>query len=243
MKKPAPLSGARRGSAEATRARLIEAGRRAFARKGLAGTKLTQDILEPAGVSVGSFYHQFKDKTDLMLSIFEEHADNLRVLVSEAHRPAPGRSLVDIARSSYALAFDLADRYANEARILMRERAVDEPRIRRFIDEDHKRSLESLKRDYRRLAELNHFDLDVELAADLVAGLAEGVLDRYLELPREERPKARERLLDGLVRFTLGGLPALSISGAAPQVDPLPCPPPTSRAAGAGGGSGSDGST
>ena len=55
MAKPTPLPGARRGSAEATRARLIEAGRRAFARKGLAGTKLTQDILEPAGVSVGSF--------------------------------------------------------------------------------------------------------------------------------------------------------------------------------------------
>ena len=100
MTKPPPPPGARRGSAEATRERLIEAGRRAFARKGLAGTKLTQDILEPAGVSVGSFYHQFKDKTDLMLAIFEQHTDNMRALVREAHRPVPGRSLAEIARSS-----------------------------------------------------------------------------------------------------------------------------------------------
>ena len=86
MAKPTPLPGARRGSAEATRERLIEAGRRAFARKGLAGTKLTQDILEPAGVSVGSFYHQFKDKTDLMLAIFEQHTDNMRALLRREHR-------------------------------------------------------------------------------------------------------------------------------------------------------------
>jgi len=222
MKKPAPLPGARRGSAEATRARLIEAGRRAFARKGLAGTKLTQDILEPAAVSVGSFYHQFKDKTDLMLAIFEQHADNMRALVREAHRPVPGRSLAEIAHSSYALIFDLADRYANEARIIMRERAVDEPRIRRFIDEDRRRWVESLTLDYRRLAELNRFDLDVQLAAELIEGLARGVLDQYLELPKKERPKAREKLLDGLVRFTLGGLLELSASGAESQMSALP---------------------
>ncbi len=210
MKKAPPLPGARRGSAEATRARLVEAGRRAFARKGLAGTNLTQDILEPAGVSVGSFYHQFKDKTDLMLAIFEQHADNMRALVREAHRPVPGRSLAEIARSSYAIGFDLADRYANEARIIMRERAVDEPRVKSFIDEDRRRWVESLMLDYRRLAELNRFDLDVELAAELIAGLVRGVLDQYLELPKTERPKAREKLLDGLVRFTLSGLPGLS---------------------------------
>jgi AcrR family transcriptional regulator len=218
MAKPTPLPGARRGSAEATRERLIEAGRRAFARKGLAGTKLTQDILEPAGVSVGSFYHQFKDKTDLMLAIFEQHTDNMRALVREAHRPVPGRSLAEIARSSYALCFDLADRYANDARILMRERAGDEPRIKRFIDEDRRRWVESLMLDYRRLAELNGIDLDVELAAELIAGFARGVLDQYLELPKKERPKAREKLLDGLVRFTLGGLPGLSAFGAESQM-------------------------
>lgn len=213
MTKPVPVPGARRGSAEATRARLIDAGRRAFARKGLAGTKLKQDILEPAGVSVGSFYHQFKDKTDLMLAIFEEHANDMRALIREAHRPVPGRSLADIARSSYALAFDLADRYANEARILMRERAVDEPRIKSFLDAERRRWVESLKQDYRRLADLNRFDLDVELAAELIAGLAWGVLDRYLELAERDRRRARERLLDGLVRLTLGGLPALRECG------------------------------
>jgi AcrR family transcriptional regulator len=220
MRKSPPLATARRGTAEATRARLIDAGRRAFARKGLAGTKLTQDILEPARVSVGSFYHQFKDKTDLMLAIFEEQGDNLRAIMRDAYRQGPGRSLAEIARESYELTFSMADKYANFMRILIRERGADDLRVKRFIDEDRRRWVESLKQEYRRLAELHRFDLDVELAAELIAALTFGVIDRYLELPEPERPAARERLLDGLVRLTLGGLPALSTSVAVPASAP-----------------------
>ena len=242
MRKRTPLAPARRGTAEDTRARLIDAGRRAFARKGLAGTKLTQDSLEPAQVSVGSFYHQFKDKTDLMLAIFEEHGEKLRAIMREAHRPRPGRSLADIARESYALTFSMADKYANFMRILIRERGADDPRVKRFIDEDRRRWVESLKQEYRRLAELHRFDLNVELAAELIAALTFGVIDRYLELPEPERPEARERLLDGLVRLTLGGLPALSTSGAATAPGALPGSPAAFAQAGESGDDGSDGS-
>ena len=33
----------------------------------------------------------------------------------------------------------------------------------------------------------------------------------YQDLPNDERPQARERMLDALVRFTMGGLPALTL--------------------------------
>jgi AcrR family transcriptional regulator len=212
MPRTPPRPGSRRASAEATRARLLDAGREAFARKGLAATNLTQDILEPAEVSVGSFYHQFRDKTDLLVAIVEDHADSLRARLREVHRPAPGRSLVEIARQSYALTFEMAEQHLDATRILLRERDLDDPRIVRFVETERRRWIESLMEDYQRLAEANRIALDVELAAEMISLLTAGALARYLELPPRERPAARERLLDGLVRFTLGGLPGLTLA-------------------------------
>jgi AcrR family transcriptional regulator len=218
---PTPRSGARRASAEATRARLLEAGREAFARKGLAATNLTQDILEPAEVSVGSFYHQFRDKTDLMVAIVEEQAEQLRARLREVHRPAPGRSLAEIARQSYGLIFEMAEQHGDAMRILLHERDLDDPRIGSFAERERRRWIESLMQDYRRLAEANQIDLDVELAAEMISLLTTGALTRYLELPPEDRPAARGRLLDGLVRLTLGGLPGLAVAEAA-RSNPFP---------------------
>ena len=67
-------SGRRTAQGAKTRSRLLEFGRKAFARRGHTGTNLKEDILLPAGVSVGSFYHQFKAKTDLFLVILRSTA-------------------------------------------------------------------------------------------------------------------------------------------------------------------------
>ncbi len=58
---------------EQTRARLLDFGRRAFARKGLAAANLKDDILTPGGVSASSSDHLFGDKTELFLVVIEEH--------------------------------------------------------------------------------------------------------------------------------------------------------------------------
>jgi AcrR family transcriptional regulator len=200
----------RRASAVATRARLLEAGRRAFARKGLAGANLIRDILEPADVAVGSFYHQFRNKTELLVAILEDYAAHFRARLHEVSQPAPGRSLVDIARESYALTFELAEKHEYAMRILLRERDAEEPRVLRYIEEDQQRWVESLTEDFRRLAEAALIDLDSELAAELIVLLTTGALLRYLDTPEQRRPELRERLLEGLVRFSLGGLPALA---------------------------------
>lgn len=55
---------------ERTRQAIIEAANICFIRKGMAYTLIT-DICEEANVSVGSFYHYFKNKNDLIISQFK----------------------------------------------------------------------------------------------------------------------------------------------------------------------------
>ena len=50
---------------------------------------------------------------------------------------------------------------------------------------------------------------NIALAAELTSVLTNGALAHYLGLPEQQRAEARERLINGLVQFTLGGLPAL----------------------------------
>lgn len=61
-----------------TRERLLEQGRSAFAELGFERVSLAADILEPAGVSTGSFYHQFTDKADLLVAVLEQIEVNRR---------------------------------------------------------------------------------------------------------------------------------------------------------------------
>src|SRR4051812_26345247 len=95
----------RAGSRAQTRARLLAVGRRVFARKGHAGTNLKEDVLVPARVSVGSFYHQFRDKTDLLLAILEDHSQTFLAMIHEAHQPREESEPGEIARHSFETVF------------------------------------------------------------------------------------------------------------------------------------------
>jgi len=56
---------------EATRTRLVEAARALFATRGYADVG-TEEIVRAAGVTRGALYHQFADKRELFLAVFEE---------------------------------------------------------------------------------------------------------------------------------------------------------------------------
>jgi AcrR family transcriptional regulator len=207
--------------AQATRARLLEAGRRAFAAKGVDGTKLREDILQPAGISVGSFYHQFGDKTELLFAILREETERFRVRLSQAHAPGPGRTLLDICRESYGTTLDLAERQEEFLRIQLRERNATDPRVREFLREERRRWMESIAQDYERIAAAGSLRIDAALAAELTGALSLGILTSYLELPRARRRRERARVLEAMCRFTVGGLgAAVASKGAPPRASP-----------------------
>jgi AcrR family transcriptional regulator len=63
----------RRAEAKArTRAALLSAGERVFAAEGFHAATV-EAIAEAAGFTRGAFYANFKDKADLLLTLFEEH--------------------------------------------------------------------------------------------------------------------------------------------------------------------------
>ena len=214
-----PVPG-RSGSRERTRARLLSVARRAFARKGLAGTNLKDDILGPARVSVGSFYHQFADKTALFLAVLEEHTETFRAMIRAAHERHDIADPVEVARHSYATVFAIAEENHDLFQIMSRERQTEDPRVRAYLRGNEERWIGGLADDYRRLGLAGVGGEEaLALAAALVSAMTVGTIVAYLDRSPSERAALRDRLIDGLVRFTMGGLPAL-VAEAAPSAEP-----------------------
>lgn len=214
---PARLApNARSTSREQTRTRLLAVGRRVFARKGHTGANLKEDILVPAHVSVGSFYHQFRDKTELLLAILEDHSQTFRAMVQEAHQPRPESEPGEIAWHSFETVFRIAEQDDDLFRIAVRERESEDPRVRAYLRDNHRRWIETLADDYRRGGLGSAADDEaLLLAAELVTATTLASVLRYLDLPPRERARQRAPLIDGLVRFTIGGL--LALVGPSPQ--------------------------
>lgn len=67
----APAARPRRTAGEATRRRLLDAGRAGFARDGFAGASV-QSLVDDAGVAAPALYHHFASKSGLFLAVAEE---------------------------------------------------------------------------------------------------------------------------------------------------------------------------
>ena len=89
MKPPAPTS-RRQERAESTRARLIQAAEKIFARDGFEAAKL-EEIAAEAGYTRGAFYANFDSKEDLFLALLEREIShriaNAERLIDKFHHP------------------------------------------------------------------------------------------------------------------------------------------------------------
>lgn len=192
---------------EQTRQRLLAVGRQVFAEKGLAAANLTEDILHPAGVSVGSFYHQFTDKTDLFLAIVREQSESLRGLVHAVVTLVPDRPAAEVARDAFATLLTVVERDGDVFRMMAREAESHDPRVRASLRENHAAWVKALAQDYigSKLIPVDRPDV-AERLAELVLTLTMGAVRRYLDWSAAERAQWRERWLRELVCFCLGGM-------------------------------------
>ena len=193
--------------ADDTRRQLLTQARLAFAAKGHDGVSLQRDVLQPSGVSNGSFYHQFADKTDLLVATLEDAAETGQFVLRETIGSGVGADPIERARRGFEMWFTLVDGAEDLFRIQLRERENPDPRVRGLIRDLRQRWVSNIAATLEENADARSVDPD--LIARVVASLAYGVLADYLDSPPGERAALRSVLLETLPRFVVGGIAAL----------------------------------
>jgi AcrR family transcriptional regulator len=204
--------------ADDTRCRLIAQARLAFAAKGHDGVSVQRDVLQPSGVSNGSFYHQFADKTDLLVAVLDDASEAARFVLNEAITTTPAADPEQRARRAFEVWFAMVDGAEDLFRIQLRERENPDPRVRTLIEGFRQQWIATIARILRDRSGPGHIDPD--LAARLIRSLTYGILIDYLDTPIDERAVVRATLIDVLPRFVAGGVAALDAPGHSAPDDP-----------------------
>ncbi|MCO5318939.1 MAG: TetR/AcrR family transcriptional regulator [Microthrixaceae bacterium] len=194
---------------ESTRARILDAAGSAFARLGYDGASLTADILEPAAVSTGSFYHQFPSKRALLTALLDEATDNLRQLLDGGHRSGPqpdADGLLARATAGWNLLLLAVDAAPDIALVVRREAHNRDPEIREAVARFNTLQREAFR---ARLEELTVPGVDLDAVSRVVGALAVGLVEEYLAIEPERRSAERDRLAEEAARFTLSGMPGM----------------------------------
>lgn len=184
-----------------TREALLAAGREAFAAKGHDGTNLTTDILEPAGVSAGSFYHQFTDKTELLLAVLREAEDRRRQFVFPAGQQSghqPPATLADAIGRAVERFMQSLDDAGHDWRIQVRERANPNPRVFTRVQEGRD-AWSTLIREL--LAPFAEPGADLDRATFLFVTFCVGLIATYLDMPEAERTAQHPQLVADITSF------------------------------------------
>lgn len=190
-----------------TRQRLLDAGLSAFSRKSSQGVNLVEDVLRPAGISVGSFYFQFTDKNDLLVEIIARAIECRQSAVNEAFKPSINESsLQSSIHSAVGILFDSFDDIEHGWQMQLRESASDIAQVKQIILKG-RRKWTSVIADFV----MAHTDLDKAEAvnrAEQVVIYGTGVAKYYLELPGGTRGSRRTELINEASRFLTAGLGA-----------------------------------
>jgi AcrR family transcriptional regulator len=195
-----------------TRGRILDQAERAFAAKGFEAASLTSDILEPAGISVGSFYHQFSDKRAVLYALLDERRAWGQARAVAVAMSADRTSFPDAVRAGVLELLDDVDQHPDTWWIHFREVHNADPEIRNVIRQTWLAWIASFRTVVEQWVD------DPERCSDGRLSFATfglmGILRQYLDETPSTRRRIRDELLDDVV--------AAIVSAFAPVTDCLP---------------------
>ncbi|MFP5486744.1 MAG: TetR/AcrR family transcriptional regulator [Acidimicrobiia bacterium] len=180
-----------------TRERILDRAEQAFADNGFEAASLTSDILDPSGISVGSFYHQFADKRAVLHALLDERrawrdvSERLRSVTEQQ------TTLSDAVRAGVIELFDAIDEHPAPWHIHFRELQSADPEVRALIEHSWSVWIVAVTAVLQRWAD----DTSPATTGRLTfatLGLS-GVLRSYLVGDAGARSQARGASLDGVV--------------------------------------------
>ena len=198
--------------ARRTREKIIAQAKRAFSERGFEATNLTEHILTPAGVSVGSFYHQFTNKREVLLEIFESTVTVRHQRIRERLRSIEVHSFADAYRFVLDVLLEDVETDPEVWRIQWREHESPDAEIR-------ERALVGVDGWVDVVLQMLTPFHDVDdprlmSVAKMCVFLASGMIREYSHYEPERQQACRAELLDGCVVFVeaavAGLLPARS---------------------------------
>lgn len=181
----------------ATRERLLEAGRKLFAERGLHGVT-THDIAAQAGFAAGTFYLHFRDKAELFRVIAEETIELLREHTDAATREPRG-TRAGVRPFTEALV-GFAEENRDMVRILF-SRDSEAAAVEANVLNEFAASIAANRRGQIETGELSP-DVDPDVLAQAVVGLLARVVAWWVEDP-SRAPRAA--VVETLARIQLSG--------------------------------------
>lgn len=193
-------------TAPETRARLIDQGRIAFAAKGHDRVSLQRDVLEPSGVSTGSFYHQFKDKTELLIAVLEDAHAKGKFVVQHSLSVPEDAPPVERLRERIKLWLELVEAGEDLFRIQIQEQHSADDRVRQLVAEARSHTyaplVDRLNQGVARFSD----SFDSNSAVRIISGLLNAAMAQFLDLSADERAAERDPLSLALAEFIVGGV-------------------------------------
>jgi len=187
-----------------TRDRIMKAAFALFAQKGIHGTN-SKEIVEKAGVSIGSFYSYFKNKKTLLLEILEDFLDQVYLTIWKDMENVTinelGRNEVKFIIENVFKAYDMAPTFHSQTHALR----YSDPDIKNAYDRERNREVTQI----RYLLENNKHRMrisDQEAAAIVIHNAVESVVHTAKFLgPKIEVSRLISELTDMIYNFLLHG--------------------------------------